>query len=154
MHRQNIIGSCKLKCHWWDIRRRSSSTGRSNYKQSPFMWNEKRRGGDLREFLQQWQKSGFSANQFREHIYIVKVLKPDTSLWQNECKIHMNATVRRFQCSVDMVFLVGLVDLNRVVLVRVSPTDRTKKAKVPISELILRQITTDNKPIFLYATKK
>ena len=66
----------------------------------------------------------------------------------------MNATVRRFQCSVDMVFLVGLVDLNRVVLVRVSPTDRTKKAKVPISELILRQITTDNKPIFLYATKK
>ena len=46
------------------------------------------------------------------------------------------------------------MDLNRVVEVRASPTNRTKKAKVPISELILRQSNTDNKPIFLSVTKK
>ena len=64
----------------------------------------------------------------------------------------MNAMVRRFQRSVDMILLVGLVDLNRLVEVRVSPTDGTKKAKVPISELVLRQSITDNKPIFLSVT--
>ena len=111
-------------------------------------------GGELLEILHQWQKSGFAANQFREHICVLEVLNSDTPPGKSEWAIQMNATVRRFQCSVDMVFLVGLVDLNRVVLVRVSPTDRTKKAKVPISELILRQITTDNKPIFLSVTKK
>ena len=66
----------------------------------------------------------------------------------------MNATGRRFQYSVGMVSLVGLVDLNMVVEVRASPTDRKKKDKVPISELILRQPTTDNKPILLSVTKK
>ena len=50
--------------------------------------------------------------------------------------------------------MVGLVDPNRVVEVRSSFTARKKKAKVPISELILRQSNTDNKPIFLSVTKK
>ena len=36
---------------------------------------------------------------------------------------------------------------------KVSPTTGTKKAKVPISELILHQRTTDNTPIFLSVTK-
>ena len=52
-----------------------------------------------------------------------------------------------------MVSLVGLVNLNMVVEVRASPTARTKKAKVPISELILRHPTTDNKHIALLVTK-
>ena len=47
-----------------------------------------------------------------------------------------------------------MTDPNKVVEVRSSPTARTRKAKIPISELILRQLTTDKKPIFLLVTKK
>ena len=43
---------------------------------------------------------------------------------------------------------------NMMVEVRESPTARTKKAKVPISELIQRQRTTDNKHILLLVMKK
>ena len=46
------------------------------------------------------------------------------------------------------------MDLNRVAEVKSSPTNRTKQSKIPISEQILRQCTTDNKPIFLSVTKK
>ena len=53
-----------------------------------------------------------------------------------------------------MISLVGLVDPNRVVEVRASPIDMTTKAKIPISELILRHLTMDNKPIFLSVKKK
>ena len=93
-------------------------------------------------------------NQFREHIHIVKVLKLDTHPVQTERTIRMNTTHRRFQHSVDMVYLVVLVDPNRVAEVRASPTARTEKAKVPMSELILHQHTTYNKSISLLATKK
>ena len=64
----------------------------------------------------------------------------------------MNATCRRLQRSVEMVPLVGLVDPNRVVEAKESRTARTKKAKVPISEIILRQHTADNINTFLSLT--
>ena len=66
----------------------------------------------------------------------------------------MNATGKRFQRRIEMVYFVGLVYLNRVVEERASPNASTKKSKVPIRELILHQRTRDNKPIFLLATKK
>ena len=66
----------------------------------------------------------------------------------------MNAMGKRFQRSAEIVYVVGLVDLNSMAEVRASPTARTKRYKVPISELILRQRTRDNKPIFLLVTKK
>ena len=66
----------------------------------------------------------------------------------------MNDMGRRFQRSVEMVYLVGMVYLNMMVKVKTSPTSSTRRAKVPIIELILRQHTADNKPIFLSATKK
>ena len=66
----------------------------------------------------------------------------------------MNATGRSFQRSVDMVSFLGLVDPNRVVEVRASPTDSTKSANVPISELILHHQTSDNKPILLSVPNK
>ena len=53
-----------------------------------------------------------------------------------------------------MVYLVGLVDPNRVAEVKTLPTSRTKKAKVPISELILHHQTSDNKPILLSVPNK
>ena len=68
----------------------------------------------------------------------------------------MNATCRRLQRSVEMVPLVvplvGLVDPNRVVEAKESRTARTKKDKVPISEIILRQHTADNINTFLSLT--
>ena len=66
----------------------------------------------------------------------------------------MNATFRRFQCRVEMVSLLVLVYPNRAVEVSSSHTAGMKKSKVPISELILHQITKDKKPIFLLITKK
>ena len=66
----------------------------------------------------------------------------------------MNAMGRRFYHSVYMVYLLGLVDLNRVVEVRASITTRMKNAKVQISELILRRRIMDKKTIFLWVTKK
>ena len=114
---------------------------------------EKGKGEDLLEILWIWQKSGMAENRFGDHIPIFKVLKPNTQPGQTELKIFMNAIGRRFQNSVNMVSLVRLVDPNMVVEVRASPTDKTKKAKVPISELILHQPTTDNTPIVLLLTK-
>ena len=95
-----------------------------------------------------------AAKQFREHINIFKVLKPDTSPGQTKQMIRMNATISRFQCSVGMVSILGLMDPNRVLEVRASPTARIKKAKVQISEIILRQRTADNKPVFLSLKNK
>ena len=115
---------------------------------------EKGKGEDLLEILWRWKNSILAAKQFGDNIRISEVIKPDTSPGQTEQDICMNSTGRRFQRIVEMVSLVGLVDLNRVVEVRASPTARTKKDKVPISEIILHHSTTDNKPIFLLVTKK
>ena len=76
---------------------------------------KKGKGDELLDILWRWQKSHLVENQFREHIRIVKLLKPDTFPGQTEWAIRINATGRRFQRSVDMVSLVGLVDPNRVV---------------------------------------
>ena len=65
----------------------------------------------------------------------------------------MNAMVRRSQRSIYGI-LGGTCGSEQGGGVGASPTARTKRAKVPISELILRQCTMDNKPIFLSATKK
>ena len=98
---------------------------------------------DLLELLRRWQKSGMAAKRFMEHIRIVEVLKPETSPGKTERAICTNSTVRRFHRRVEMVYLVRLVDLNRVVEVIESPTAMTQKAKVTISELILRKRITD-----------
>ena len=66
----------------------------------------------------------------------------------------MKSTGGMFLCSIEMVSFAFLVNLNMLVEVRASPTDRTKKDKVPISELILCKRTTDNKHIFLLVTKE
>ena len=84
-----------------------------------------------------------AAKRFREHFCIIEVLKPDTPTGQTERNICMNATGRRFQIIIGMASLVGLMDSNKLVKARASPTARTKKDKVPISELILFQNATD-----------
>ena len=106
------------------------------------------------ETLCRWQKSGMAAKRFGEYIRIVEVLTPNTSPGQTERTIRMNATGRRFQCSVDMVTLTGLIDPNRLVEIKASPTSRSKKSKATISELILRHHTKEDKPIFLSVTRK
>ena len=73
-----------------------------------------------------WKKSVLAAKRFGEHIIIVKVIKPDTPPGQTELKIIMNIMDRRFQHGIEIVFLVVLVDTNRVVEVRTSPTTRGK----------------------------
>ena len=90
---------------------------------------EKGKGEDLIEILWWWQKSGLAAKRFREHICIVEFLKPDTSPGQTERTIHVNFTGRRFQCRVGMISLVDLVDTKRLMKVRASPTDRTKRLR-------------------------
>ena len=104
---------------------------------------KKGKGENSLEILWRWQKYGLAENRFGEHNHIIKVLKPDTSPGKTELTVRMNATGLRFQCRKYMVSLVGLVDLNRVMEVRASPTAKTKKSKVQISELILRKCTID-----------
>ena len=66
----------------------------------------------------------------------------------------MNARSSRFHNRVEMVYLAGLVDLNRVGEVMETPTDWTKTYKVQISEIILCQHSMDKKLIFISVTKK
>ena len=114
---------------------------------------KKGKGEDLLVLLQIWQKSRMEAKRFGEYFRIFKVLKLETSPGQTELRICMNAVGRRYQISVEMVCLVGLMDPNRVVEVTASPNSRTKNAKVPINELFLCQLTTDKKPTFLLVKK-
>ena len=79
---------------------------------------EKGTGEELLDLLRRWKKSRFAEKRSGEHMRIIEVLKLDTSSGKNEREICMTCTGRRLYCSIDMVSLMGMVDMYRVVEVR------------------------------------
>ena len=101
---------------------------------------------ELIRIIRNWIKAGYAANRFGQHIKLVEELKPNTPVQQVDRTIRINGHGRRFQASIAMVELTGLLNPNgRSSLDENSPT---------IREEIISRTTPEGEPIFLAVTKK
>lgn len=93
-----------------------------------------------------WIKNGSAAYRFGSHIKLVQEIKQDTPTQQVDRTLRMNGHGRRFQASIDMVELQGLINPNGIV--------RDEEGDTTIRNLIISRLTKDEQPIFLSVTKK
>ena len=96
--------------------------------------------------IRKWISSGRASLRFGQHIKIVECLTKKSSPTQVDRTIRMNGHGRRFQASIDMVELQGLLNPNGVVTIN--------GKKGTLRSLILQQLTKDDKPMFLSITRK
>ena len=96
--------------------------------------------------IRKWIKSGNAAHRFGKHIKIVEELRPNTPVQQVDMTIRINGHGRRFQASVDMIELTGLMNPNG----RTTSGDNSSTVR----EQIISRTTPDGEPIFLAVTKK
>ena len=100
----------------------------------------------LMHAIRKWISSGKASLRFGQHIKIVECLTKKSSPTQVDRTVRMNSHGRRFQASIDMVELQGLLNPNGVVTVN--------GKKGTLRSLILQQLTKDQKPMFLSITRK
>ena len=96
--------------------------------------------------IRNWIKKGYAANRFGQHIKIVEELRPNTPVQQVDRTIRINGHGRRFQASIDMVELAGLINPNGS-----SSSDENSPT---IREEIISRTSFDGEPVFLAVTKK
>ena len=96
--------------------------------------------------IRAWIKIGSASFRFGSHIKLVQEIKQDTPTQQVDRTIRMNGHGRRFQASVDMVELQGLMNPNGIVC--------DEDGDITIRNLIISRLTKDEQPIFLSVTKK
>ena len=108
---------------------------------------EKSAGVELMDKLRKWISNGTAENKFGKHIKITTVITPSSPAKQVKMTIRMNTHGRRFQHSVDMTEMSGLLNPDGLI------TTNTQKV-ISIRNLILQQTTKKNNPMFLSITKK
>ena len=96
--------------------------------------------------IRRWIKTGKAAKKFGTYIKLVEELKPNTPVQQVDRTIRINGHGRRFQASVDMIELTGLMN----------PNGKSKSGvhSLTIREQIISRTTSDDEPLFLTVTKK
>ena len=96
--------------------------------------------------IREWIKSGYAALRFGTHLKLVEEIKPDTPIQQVDRTVRINGHGRRFQASIAMVELTGLLNPNGFT------SDEGNKST--IREEIIDRVTDSGEPIFLAVTKK
>ena len=101
---------------------------------------------ELISTIRKWIKSGNASRRFGTHIKLVEELKPNTPIQQIDRTVRINGHGRRFQASVDMIELTGLLNPNGRI--------HTDNDIDTVREQIISRTTPEGEPIFLAVTKK
>ena len=101
---------------------------------------------DLKDTIRGWIKSGRASKRFGAHIKFVECLTKISSPRQVDRTIRMNTYGRRFQGSIDMTELHGLLNPNGIVAIN--------GKSYTIRELILQHKTTEGNDMILSVTRK
>ena len=100
----------------------------------------------LKATLRKWISTGQASLRFGTHIKFIEALIKTSSPTQVDRTVRMNSHGRRFQASIEMTELQGLVNPNGVITL--------DKKTSTVRSLILQQTTKDGHPMFLSVTRK
>ena len=100
---------------------------------------------ELIRSISRWIKVGKAAKWFGTYIKLVEELRPNTPVQQIDRIIRMNRHGRRFQASVDMIKLSGLMNSYEKIL----PEDDM----TTVREQLISRTTTERETTFLAVTK-